>query len=85
VQVASGTLVSGPWHCDSRNAAQEGDPVTLVSAFPSHCRDDLYNYDFGYERQYFAMKGSDTATTYGAKWPDDSVGRRRPQLKPTAP
>ena len=76
--VAGGTLVSGPWLCDSCNAQlRKGDTAVLVSAFPSHCRDDLYGYDFGYERQYFAMKASDTATAYGAEWPDDSIRRRR--------
>jgi hypothetical protein len=79
VLVASGTLVSGPWLCDSCNAdLSKGDIAVLVSAFPNHCRDELYNYDFGYERGYFAMGKSDTATVYGAEWPDDSIRHRRP-------
>ncbi len=78
VLIVSGTLISGSWLCDSCNAQLgKGDRATLVSAFPSHCRDDLYHYDFGYERQYFAMTGSDTATAYGADWPDDSFRKRR--------
>lgn len=78
VLVARGTLVSGPWRCDSCNARlRPGTTATLLSAFPSQCRDELYNYDFGYERQYFAMKGNDTAISYGAAWPDDSIRKRR--------
>jgi hypothetical protein len=79
VLVASGTLVSGPWLCESCNAQlRAGTTAILVSVFPSHCRDDLYDYDFGYERQYFAMSGSDTAAAYGARWPDNSIRNRRP-------
>lgn len=78
VLVAIGTLVSGPWHCDSCNARlRPGNTAMLVSAFPSHCRDDLYDYDFGYERQYFAMTESGKATAYGAPWPDGSIRNRR--------
>lgn len=78
VLIAKGTLISGPWLCDHCNAKlNRGQVAALVSAFPSHCRDDLYEYDFGYERQYFAMEPGDTATAYGAEWPDDSIRRRR--------
>lgn len=78
VLVVSGKLTTGPWQCDSCNGQlRKGSTAMLVSAFPSHFRDDLYNYDFGYERQYFAMNGSDTATAYGAEWPDDSITQRR--------
>ncbi len=78
VLVISGTLATGPWLCDRCNAPLgKGDRATLVSAFPSHCRDDLHGYDFGYERQYFAMTANDQATAYGADWPDDSIRKRR--------
>lgn len=78
VLVVSGTLIGGLWQCDSCNASlRRGNRATLVSAFPSHCRDDLCDYDFAYERQYLAMKGTDTATAYGADWPDDSIRNRR--------
>ncbi len=78
VLVASGTLISDRWQCDRCNAPlRKGDAAWLVSAFPSHCRDDLHDYDFGYELQYFAMTGSDAATAYGAEWPDDSISKRR--------
>jgi hypothetical protein len=77
VLIVKGRLISGPWRCDKCNAhLKQGDSATLVSAFPSHCRDQLYDYDFGYERQYFAMKPSDTATVYGSEWPDDSIRDR---------
>jgi hypothetical protein len=77
VLIVSGTLTGGPWLCDRCNAdLGKGDRAVLLSAFPSHCRDELFDYDFGYERQYFAMTGSDTAAAYGADWPDDSIRRR---------
>jgi hypothetical protein len=90
VLVVSGTLVSGPWLCDSCNVQlREGHRAWLVSAFPSHCRDELYEYDFGYERQYFAMKPTEAATAYGVPWPDDSIrsrrNARRPARAPTKP
>jgi hypothetical protein len=78
VLVTAGTLVSGPWQCDKCNASlRPANTAVLVSAFPSHCREDLCGYDFGYERQYFAMTKGDTATVYGAEWPDDSIRTRR--------
>jgi hypothetical protein len=83
VLVISGTLIYGAFHCDQCNATLlDDDTATLVAAFPSHCRDDLHDYDFGYERQYFAMKESDTATAYGAEWPDDSIRNRRKPSRP---
>jgi hypothetical protein len=78
VLVVTGKLISGPWHCDRCNVQlRKGDPASLMSAFPSHCRDDLYDYSFRYERQYFAINKSLTATAYGAKWPDGSIRNRR--------
>ena len=69
--------------CDAQ--LRKGDQAMLVSAFPGHCRDDLYDYDFGYERQYFAMNRSDKATAYGADWPDDSISNRRHVRRPARP
>ena len=78
VLIVKGTLISGPWSCDRCNKPiKRGNLAILVSSFPSHCRDHLYDYDFGYERQYFAMRGSDKTTVYGAEWPDDSIRQRR--------
>jgi hypothetical protein len=91
VLAVTGTLISGIWLCDRCNAElDKGQRATLVSAFPSHCRRDLYDYDFGYELEYFAMTKSDTATVYGADWPDDSVSnrptpRRRQARQPKEP
>jgi hypothetical protein len=90
VLVTAGTLVSATWLCDRCSALlSKGDQAILVFAFPSHCRDDLCNYDFGYERQYFAMTPGDTATAYGAEWPDNSITNRRKlsrkATKPTKP
>ncbi len=86
VLVASGTLTSGPWQCDRcGDELRKGDQAMLLSAFPGHCREDLYGYDFGYERQYFAMTKTDTATAYGAGWPDDSISNRRKLSRPARP
>lgn len=85
VLVVSGTLVSGPWQCDSCNSQlRPGSTAVLISAFPSHCRDELCGYDFAYERQYFAMGERDHAAAYGAAWPDDSI-RNRQKARPTRP
>jgi hypothetical protein len=82
VLVVHGRLISGPWLCDRCNdELRKGDPAYLISAFPAHCHEDLYEYDFGYERAYFAMKKSDQATAYGAPWPDDSLRNRRKAIK----
>ncbi|WP_422932238.1 hypothetical protein [Singulisphaera sp. PoT] len=78
VLIVEGTLISGPWQCDSCNAPLEaGSRAWLVTAFPAHFRDDLFGYAFEYERQYFGMTKGDRAVSYGAPWPDDSIVRRR--------
>jgi hypothetical protein len=75
--VVTGTLISGPWYCDRCNLRlQPGNLAVLVSAFPSHYCDELCNYDFGYERQYFAMIGGDKAAAYGAGSPDGAIRSR---------
>ena len=76
--VTSGTLVSGPWQCDRCNATlRKGDAATLVSVLPAWVAVGLTDYDFGYERGYFAMGKADIATAYGADWPDNSIRHRR--------
>ena len=83
VLIVSGRLTSGPWRCDRCSAQlRKGNRAVLLSAFPGHCREELYGYDFGYERQYFAMNRSDKATAYGADWPDDSIITRRKVSRP---
>jgi len=78
VLVVSGTLISGPWLCDRCNAEMAvGKTAYLFSAFPVWVAEGLVDYDFGYECAYFAMGKTDTATVYGADWPDDSIRRRR--------
>jgi hypothetical protein len=68
VLVASGTLTTGPWLCDKCNAQiRPGTTAVLVRAFPRLWRSDLYDYAFGYERQYFAMNEGDTVAAYGAE------------------
>ncbi len=54
-----------------------GQTASLFSAFPVWVAEGLIDYDFGYEREYFAMGRADTAAVYGADWPDDSIRRRR--------
>jgi hypothetical protein len=82
---ATGRLVSGPWQCDRCGAQlRKGGQAMLFSAFPGHFHDQLCDYDFGYERQYFAMIGNDTATAYGAEWPDDSIRNRRKLSRPAS-
>ena len=78
VLVVSGRLNRGTWQCDRCGTQlRPGDRATLITAFPSHCRDRLYDYDFAYEREYLAMSKSDRAAVYGADWPDDSIRTRR--------
>lgn len=83
VLVVSGRLISGPWLCDRCNQAlTAGKAAYLISALPGWVADGLIDYDFGYERAYFAMGKAETATAYGADWPDDSIRHRRP-LRPS--
>jgi hypothetical protein len=78
VLVVAGTLTGGPFPCDRCHAGLgPGDAAWLVSAFPARLHDALRDYDFGYERQYFAMARTDAATVYGVAWPDDSIRNRR--------
>jgi hypothetical protein len=78
VLIVKGRLISGPWRCDSCNAVlKKGDLAHFHAAYPADCRDYLYDYDFAYEQEYFAMKRSDKAVVYGAPWPDDSISNRR--------
>ncbi len=78
VMVVKGKLNTGPWVCEVCNATlNTGDPAFLVTGFLSPLP-DLKNYAFAYERDYFAMNKIDTATAYGANWPDDSLHNRRP-------
>ncbi len=79
VLVVRGKLISGPWCCDRCNATlRKGAIAWLFSAYPRWIAEGLTDYDFGQERQYFAMGKYDKATVYGADWPDDSIRHRRP-------
>jgi len=82
VLIVSGKLISEPRCCDSCNVElMPGDTAYLLSALPGHVTEGLTDYDFGYERAYFAMGEQDIATVYGAPWPDDSISNRR-RLRP---
>ena len=74
VLVIEGSLCTGPWRCDSCNAQLAiGDRAWLKAAFPRHVYDDLVEYDFSYERDYFALTPGDRVASYGMEWPDDSL------------
>lgn len=82
VLVVKGRLNSGPWRCDRCNAElAPGTPAWLFSALPGRIVEELTDYDFGYEREYFAMTKADTAMVIGADWPDDSIRHRRPHRR----
>ena len=79
VMVVKGRLKYGPFLCDRCNEERAaGQPAWLITALPGWVAAGLIDYDFGYEREYFAMAKTDTATVYGADWPDDSIRHRRP-------
>jgi hypothetical protein len=42
----------------------------LLTVFPRHMTAGFDEYDFRYERQYFALKGEDRLAVYGKAWPD---------------
>jgi hypothetical protein len=81
--VVRGRLTCGPFLCDRCNRElAAGQTAWLISALPGWVAEGLTDYDFGYEREYFAMAKTDMATAYGAGWPDDSIRRRRPFRRP---
>jgi hypothetical protein len=59
VVIARGTLISGPWECDSCNVTlKRGKRACLMTAFPRAFAESMDEYDFSCERQYFDMKGA---------------------------
>ena len=73
VLIASGTLITGPWACDSCNATlRRGKRAYLMTAFPRHVAEALAEYDFTLEKQYFDMKRAEVVL-YGAEWPGGGV------------
>ena len=70
VLIVSGRLTSGPYHCDRCNALlNRGDAATLLTAFPRWIAESMHDYDFGYERRYFVMRGEERVAAYGAASP----------------
>ncbi len=62
VLIARGTLISGPWNCDSCNTSlRRGKRASLVTAFPRYYADALDDYDYANERQYFDMKRAEVS------------------------
>jgi hypothetical protein len=69
VVIVAGKLMSGPWACDRCNATLlSGNTAYLASSFPAWVSDSTTEYDFAYEREYFAASKSRVAV-YGAPWP----------------
>jgi hypothetical protein len=67
--VLSGRLRSGPWLCDKCNALLgRGSRATLAIAYPRHMTETIHEYDFAYERRYFAVEKAEVSV-YGAEWP----------------
>jgi hypothetical protein len=72
--IVLGTLTSGPWRCDKCNAKlNRGDKALFSAIFPKEVTERLVRYDFSYEKEYFALDGSDKLTLYGARWPGGSL------------
>jgi hypothetical protein len=66
VVMVSGRLISGPWQCDRCNARlATGNRASLMTAFPSHMAEELANYDYANERQYFRVESA-AVKVYGA-------------------
>lgn len=81
VLVTQGSLKSGPWLCDRCNEElRKGDTAYLFNPFTAYESEHMERYDFAYEREYFAAKGTE-ATVYGRRWPGvatpgtDATGR----------
>jgi hypothetical protein len=69
VLAVKGRLISGPWRCDRCNAVlKRGRPAWLFAAFPRWVAESIGEYEFKYERRYFAVEHSAVAV-YGAEWP----------------
>jgi hypothetical protein len=74
VVIVKGKLISGPWRCDRCNAVLErGRTAYLYAAWPRWDTERMNEYGFELERDYFALKGRDTVTQYGAPWPGGTI------------
>jgi hypothetical protein len=74
VLIVTGRLTTGPWLCDRCNATlRRGRRAYLISAFTRYWTEGMDEYDFTYERGYFAMKGEERVAVYGAAWPCGDV------------
>lgn len=69
ILIVKGKLISGGWLCDRCNAPLgKGKPAYLATAFPRWITQQMADYDFIQERQYFAVGKAEVAV-YGAEWP----------------
>lgn len=74
VLVVGGKLISGPWLCDRCNAPlPRRRKAILMASFTRYITESIYDYDFAYERRYFAMTGQESMAVYGAPWPGGDV------------
>jgi hypothetical protein len=88
ILVVSGRLRSGPWLCDKCNALLgKGVRATLAVVYPRYITETIHEYDFAYERRYFAVENAEVAV-YGAEWPvvmrpgSEHRARRTPRQRP---
>lgn len=76
VLIVKGRLISGPWRCDDCNAElKKGATAWLYVPYPRGITERMDDYDFGMERDYFALTGKDRVALYGAPWPGGTVGQ----------
>lgn len=69
ILVVRGRLRSGPWLCDKCNAQlSRSVRATLAIVYPRYITASIHEYDFAYERRYFAIEKAEVAV-YGAAWP----------------
>ena len=65
VLIVHGRLISGPWRCDRCNAElNEGDEAFFEAIYPRHITEQIYDYDFSYEREYFALHDGSLAAGF---------------------
>ena len=69
ILIVKGRLTSGGWQCDRCNASLgNGCQAYLLTVFPQWVTEQIPDYDFRHEREYFAVEKAEVAV-YGAEWP----------------
>ena len=73
ILIVKGKLLSGGWLCDRCNASLgKGSQACLLIVFPRWVTEQMPDYDFRHERQYFAVEKAEIAV-YGAAWPGGTL------------